>query len=324
MSSGYEAVGFFFFLSGFILTYSHASEYELGKKDPKRFWVARFARIYPVYLLSMLFAGYAGAQYFKQPIHILAFIADLLMLQSWSVRMVNFFHVVAWSLSVEAFFYLLFPFALMRLRPTTASKGWFGVFGFWILAMIPPILCVIFDPQGSWTEGGRQSIQVFRVHRLPILAFPEFLAGISLGWIYLRFPPAKSVAKFLAPVGIATLTVALFQSSCFPNVMISNGLFIPLYSLIVLGLSDSNWLSRLLSAPWLLLLGEASYSLYLFHFLFNDWTIVKFGAGTGVIAAAWKFAILIPFTVLLHLFVERPARRVIMQWWNRRTMVRST
>jgi peptidoglycan/LPS O-acetylase OafA/YrhL len=37
MSSGYEAVGFFFFLSGFILTYSHAAEYELGKGSSARF-----------------------------------------------------------------------------------------------------------------------------------------------------------------------------------------------------------------------------------------------------------------------------------------------
>jgi peptidoglycan/LPS O-acetylase OafA/YrhL len=265
----------------------------------------------------MLFAGCAGFQYFRQPIHIIAYVADLLMVQSWSVRMVNFFHVVAWSLSVEAFFYLVFPYLLLRLRPITRTKGWLAVFGFWLLAMIPPLLCVVFDPEGSWTEGGHQSIQTFRVHRLPILALPEFLAGISLGWIYLRFPPIPSIAKYLAPVGIVAFITALFLSAHLPNVMISNGLFIPLYSLIILGLSDRNWWSRALSGSWLVLLGEASYSLYLFHFLFNDWTINQFGAGSGLASAVWKLAILIPATVALHLLVERPARRVILQWWNR-------
>ncbi len=208
MSAGYQAVGFFFFLSGFILAYSHAPEYELGKGNPRRFWIARFARIYPVYLLSMIFAGYVGFQYFRQPIHALAYIADLLMVQSWSVRMVNFFHVVAWSLSVEMFFYFLFPFLLLPLRPATRTKSYLAVFGFWLLAMLPPLLCVLFDPAGSWTEGARQSIQTFRVHRLPILALPEFLAGVSLGWMHLRFPPAPRIAKYLAPIGTAAFVVS--------------------------------------------------------------------------------------------------------------------
>src|ERR1035437_1307407 len=251
ISVGYVGVSFFFFLSGFILTYSHAAEFELGKGRPLKFWVARFARIYPVYLLSMIFAGYAGFVLFRQPIHIVAYIADLLMLQSWSVRMVNFFHVTAWSLSIEMFFYLVFPYALLRLRPTTRAKGWLAVGAFWLLAMVPPLLCVVFYPDSAWTEGGRQAVQVSRVYRVPALALPEFLAGVSLGWIYLRFPPAPRIAKYLAPVGITAFMSALFLSGHFPKVMMHNGLFIPMYSLIVLGLSDRNWLSRLLSASWL-------------------------------------------------------------------------
>src|ERR1035437_8502357 len=54
ISVGYVGVSFFFFLSGFILTYSHAAEFELGKGRPLKFWVARFARIYHVYLLRMI------------------------------------------------------------------------------------------------------------------------------------------------------------------------------------------------------------------------------------------------------------------------------
>ena len=162
-----------------------------------------------------------------------------------------------------------------------------------------------------------------RVHRLPILALPEFLAGISLGWMYLRFPPSRRLAKYLAPIGIIALVAALVLSTHLPNVMISNGLFIPLYSLIILGLSDRNWMSRALSASWLVLLGEASYSLYLFHFLFNDWTKSRFGAGSGLASAAWKLAILIPLSVALHIYVERPARKIILQWWNRRQVTNS-
>jgi peptidoglycan/LPS O-acetylase OafA/YrhL len=229
----------------------------------------------------MLFAGYVGFGLFRQPIHVVAYIADLLMIQSWSVRIVNFFHVTAWSVSVEMFFYFLFPFLLLRFRPATRARACLAVCGYWLLAMVPPLLCVVLYPKSALAEILFQPVQVFRVYRLPILALPEFLAGVTLGWLYLRFPPAPALAKYLAPVGIIALTAALFQSPRLPNVMINNGLFIPLYSLIILGLCDRNWLSRALSVSWLVLLGEASYSLYLFHFLFNDWTVERFGGAAA-------------------------------------------
>ncbi len=98
-------------------------------------------------------------------------------------------------------------------------------------------------------------------HRRALLALPEFLAGVSLGWIHLRFPPSPKIAQYLAITGVITFTAGLFLSDHLPNVMIHNGPFIPFYSLIILGLSQRHWLSNLLSASWLVLLGEASYAL---------------------------------------------------------------
>ena len=47
---GYVGVSFFFVLSGFILVYTYAGR-EIRLHD---FWQARFARIYPAYLFSLL------------------------------------------------------------------------------------------------------------------------------------------------------------------------------------------------------------------------------------------------------------------------------
>jgi peptidoglycan/LPS O-acetylase OafA/YrhL len=317
---GYIGVSFFFVLSGFILTYSHADEYERGKGQPIRFWVARFARIYPVYIVTLIFAGYVGFSLFQTRIHILAYIADFLLVQSWSLRMVNFFHVTAWSLSVEMFFYLLFPFLLLRVRPTTAARGYLAVVIFWLLAMALPIVCLVLYPQAAWhleVPNLPGAALVFRTRRLPILALPEFLAGVTLGWVFLRFRPTPRIASWLAPVGIVSFIAVLILSNHFPDVLMHNGLFLPIYAMIILGLSEENWLSRLLSAPLLVLLGEASFALYLIHFLFNDWTMVSFGASHGLGAALWKLAIVIPVSVGLHLFVERPARSAILKWWSR-------
>ena len=54
MDAGPWSVSFFFILSGFILVYNYGDG--RNSLDAGRFWVARFARIYPVYLIGFLLA----------------------------------------------------------------------------------------------------------------------------------------------------------------------------------------------------------------------------------------------------------------------------
>ena len=322
MSAGYVGVSFFFILSGFILTYSRSHEYEQGRGLASKFWMARFARIYPVYLVSMILAAYVSRAQFHEKIHIVAYIADLFMVQSWSIRMVAFFNAPAWSLSCEAFFYLVFPFIFLRLRPSSLKRGLLMLAGIWLLAMAVPLYYVWRYPQVAWHDGTSPAVegmlQVYRARRLPILALPEFLAGISLGWIYLRFRPSRRTASLLATTGAVTLILALALSNHLPYVLLHNGLLIPIFGLLLLGLGEPNWLSRLLSNSALVLLGEASYALYLTHFLFNYWARQTFGYHDTLVDALWKLAVTIPFSIILHLYVERPCRRLILQWWSRR------
>ncbi|MEO6815244.1 MAG: acyltransferase [Edaphobacter sp.] len=321
IGAGYIGVSFFFVLSGFILAYSRAGEYERGEGHAPKFWMARFARIYPVYLVSMIFAGYVGRAQFHQKIHIVAFIADLLMVQSWSVRTVNFFNGPAWSLSCEAVFYLVFPFVFMKLRPSTLKKGILAFAGGWLLALAVPLLSLKLYPLAAWhiaADGAPGAIMVTRIRHIPILLLPQFLAGISLGWIYLRFRPSPKLASFFASAGVITLAATLMLADHIPYILLHNGLLVPIFGLLILGLAESNWLSRLLSNPVLVILGEASYALYLIHRVFDAWLLSVFGPSGGIWSAVWKLAIVIPLSVLLHLFVERPCRLLILKWWSRR------
>ena len=52
-SIGFVGVNFFFVLSGFILVYT----YDGPSLNVRRFWWARFARIYPAYILSLIVAA---------------------------------------------------------------------------------------------------------------------------------------------------------------------------------------------------------------------------------------------------------------------------
>ncbi len=320
---GYIGVSFFFFLSGYILTYSHAAEFESGKGSLSRFWFARFARIYPVYIVSLACAGYVNRAQFHDHKHILAYIADIFLVQTWSVRMAPFFHTTAWSLSVEVFFYLVFPFVFLWLRPRSAGRAvlWIGLF--WVLAMAVPLFCVLRYPLASWKfdldlAGIPGADLAYRARRLPLILVPQFLAGISLGWLFLRFKPRASLSIPLTLAGAGGIALALIFSDHLPAMMLHNGLLIPFYALLILGMSYPNWLSRLFSAKWLVLLGEASFSLYLIHFMFGSWVWQIWGTDSSITSLAWKLPAVIGISVGLYLSIERPGRRILLQWWTRR------
>ena len=54
--------------------------------------------------------------------------------------------------------------------------------------------------------------------------------------------------------GLVLLTTMLMLAEHLPYIALHNGLLIPAYGLILVGLSQPNWLTRLLSAPLLVLL----------------------------------------------------------------------
>src|ERR1700735_3219512 len=105
--SGYLAVPLFFLLSGFILAYTYEGQME-QRGDFRRFWEARFARIWPVYAISLLLSSVPS---FTAPSPGVA-LATLCMVQAWNpfdLGMSGAWNMVCWTLSVEALFYLCFP-----------------------------------------------------------------------------------------------------------------------------------------------------------------------------------------------------------------------
>jgi peptidoglycan/LPS O-acetylase OafA/YrhL len=103
-----------------------------------------------------------------------------------------------------------------------------------------------------------------------------------------------------------------------PYAVIHDGLLMPLFGCIILGLSGGNVLARALGVRPLVFVGEASYALYLLHF--NFWNLIH---DTHVLNRVglekldpWiSYVILILIAlVALHL-VEKPAQK-----WLRKMM----
>jgi len=97
--SGYLAVPLFFLLSGFILAYTYEGQME-QRGDFRRFWEARFARIWPVYAISLLLSSVPGLVF--PPLGVA--VATLCMVQAWNpfnAGMAGAWNFVCWTLSVK-------------------------------------------------------------------------------------------------------------------------------------------------------------------------------------------------------------------------------
>ena len=192
LSNGYLAVCLFFLLSGFILAYTY-SGITLSRRKRIEFWEARFARIYPVYLFSLLLA----LPFQFHALTLKSSVAVLLMLQAWNPlhpELSGAWNYPAWSLSVEAFFYLCFPF--IQTRITFMCRRVLLLLGVFVLFAC--VLCrTPVQGLGLWNPSAFASIPI----PLPIVRFPEVLLGVLMGNYFVRY---RSLANhpFLTLVAI--------------------------------------------------------------------------------------------------------------------------
>src|SRR5215470_13120634 len=105
-------VSYFFVLSGFVLIVAYAGK----KTSPAIFYKNRFARIYPVYFTALLVMG--SYLWLRGTLHATDLTLCIFGVQAWVPTHTHDINYPAWSLSVEFFFYILFPFlVLIRRKP---------------------------------------------------------------------------------------------------------------------------------------------------------------------------------------------------------------
>src|SRR5215204_3425027 len=100
MASGYCGVTIFFVLSGFVLSINYFSEMKtLSLPATYDYFVARFARVYPLYLLVLL---YVVVRQHSMGESIEGWLQHVVALQAWSPSMLEAFafNGPAWSISV--------------------------------------------------------------------------------------------------------------------------------------------------------------------------------------------------------------------------------
>ena len=250
-SFGGAGVDIFFVLSGFIITYTSAKGLT-NKEKLKPFVRKRIIRIYPTYwiiitgflLLQILFPSFYRIPYdwgFNN------FFATYLLLPNHA--MVN---GVSWTLVYEIFFYLLFSLGFL-----IPNKKWFYyfLFAYSICIILLPVLGYNFEDGNAW---------------LNLISFPmnlEFFMGVLAALVI----PGLN-AKLAKPLIIIGSTLFLLGGilsnnhfTLFNNAFNRVILFgVPSFLLIIAVVKLE--ITKNVEAPLiLLLLGEASYSIYLLH-----------------------------------------------------------
>lgn len=298
---GGNGVGFFFILSGFVLTWS----FRPGA-TARRIWRRRAAKIFPIHVVTWTIALVGLLYASSHDISVSAALASLLLLQAWSPDVETFFAVntPAWSLSCEVAFYAAFPL-LIRLVRRVRDRALWPLAGLLALsiAAVPIVALPMENDLAYWFT-----------YVLPATRALEFVLGMVLARIVLSGRwIGVGLWHALALLGLGYLA-SQFLPDQFAYV---GGIFLPLALLIpAAAVADiegrpSPWRNR----TWMWL-GEISYAFYLLHQLVirtvdkvtgdRPWATVP-----GVMLVTVMLALSVLGAYVLYRFVERPMMRIL-------------
>lgn len=224
----------FFVLSGFVIHYN----YNTIVTQPgglRAFFVARFARLYPLYIALFLFDfAYTGLTHHSACAlagtpgeHWSGLIFYLTLTQSWFYTVIcqaslayqyGPVSAVTWSISVEVFFYLVYiAVALLIARRHWSLRTVVGIAGAaYVLTLVYFCVCgyyqddiervgvAMFGPTASAASGYDNSLLRWLFYFNPVARLAEFLGGLAAAQLYLA--PSRR-AQALNPVSASEYTL---------------------------------------------------------------------------------------------------------------------
>ncbi len=314
-ASGHVAVDVFFVLSGYVLARRYAGV-DFRRREARRgFWVRRFARVYPLYLGSLVIGFAASA---PRSLAELATLKGLVcatlqlgLLNAWSHRAMFAHNWAAWSLSVEGLFYVIAPWLFTRLTVLSRRALIVAVALSWAATFLAPALYTALDPDhlGRPLALGDEVLWGWYLKFFPLQRIPEFVAGAAAA-IYVGAD--ARLAHPLVAVASSTGLLVLATSGIVPFAYLHSGVLVPLVVTLIVALDHqcSSWL-----AAWpTVALGHASYATYIFHvplfLLFARFEPAAWESGLLVVAYAALLAVL---ALAVRAGLEEPCRRLVVR-----------
>lgn len=305
----FDGVSFFFVLSGFVLQHTYRNRIEiLSWWD---FFRLRLARIWPLHFITFTAALFVFSRFPNSFDQALKTIAGFSLFQSWFPEPSVYFvgNNVSWSLSCEMFFYSLFP--IISIIAVKHPK-------ILITAIIAALAVYILPWFWIFQAGQTDSLATGLFAVSPLVRIPEFIFGILLyEWrLKLKMPGHHkmiwSAAEIVSIVFIVALNYLIATNlhtlalAHYPlAVWLMNAGTAPAFAACILIFSYSNGaISKFLSLPFLVYLGEISFAIYLIHPLVIRYHATLHGL-VGVVSA------IIVLAALSQHLIERPIMRAV-------------
>lgn len=322
-------VSFFFVLSGFILTSVYRDQLN-SISDVLRYYAVRIGRIWPLHVLTLLLVILSVPSNFRVvggETGSGVFLANLFLVQAW-IPMVKFYYsynAASWSISAEMFFYLLLPFLLHRWSSTWLWKSLV------VMAVVSTILTVttmLRLPDFDLHEPLAVSVPGFS-YVSPYVRIAEFVIGMLAANVFssiIQRAP-RSIVLWTA-IEVASVLLIVLLNRCVTGifghdvihttwkVFIGSTAAVPAFFVVILAAAMQRGLfSRLLNFKPLVVLGNASFALYMIHQVVLGFISLHHddyfaGIADGTLFCGYLVTVLV-LSLVLWRGVEEPCRNLV-------------
>jgi peptidoglycan/LPS O-acetylase OafA/YrhL len=288
LPGGFIGVDIFFVVSGYVITSSlirESTDSESIKLQLQNFYIRRAKRLIPALgtlILAVMVASYLiESSWGEQQRTALSGIASTFSFANirYALDSSGYFSLAAktnpllhiWSLSVEEQFYIVFPILVLVLL--RKSRNFYQTkFVLLVIASISFVLSILLS-YGLPPFESVERAQQFALY-MPFTRTWEFLAGVLIALpmsnkrvTFNRLAAIRSM-QILAVIGILFSSFFIQDLGVFPGFSV----LIPVVSTVVLiwagSLNSEGLIARCCSTSWLVLVGNISYSWYLWHWPF--------------------------------------------------------
>lgn len=305
-SRGRWGVDLFFVISGYCMAMTYSQ-----KNTLTNFYLKRFFRIYPAYLICLAFFGFTEIQNEIYPSTFynsrgLDFILHILNIHTLYSKTFFSTNDVFWSLAIEIHFYIIFPFLYRYYK---SNK-----FNLIKILIITTLFSILINIESEFSNFS-MTTKLLLTHNL-ITFLPVFIFGIFLYEQELMKDFFKHRLKVILLI-ILTIFFFFYKDSAVGYSKLFNlgrldhvitGCIMGLWMKLLL---DKQNESIIILRP-ISLIGVASYSIYLYNFIF--WFYMKSYCNYfnnlchGYLFFSWviNFIIVISFGILMYYLIEKP------------------
>lgn len=316
---GYLWVDFFFLLSGFVIAHVYSRQLITGPRFSviKHYLWARFARIYPLHVFTLLVLVIATPVMAKLYPMVVdgswttyfawsALPSNLLFTQSMNQHVYLSWNMVSWSIAAEWWTYVFsIPCIIFIVGRNLIFVIAYALIVFALLAAL-----VYFLPDKNLDI-------TFNYGFLRCLF--EFNIGLAIYQLFMRNKMRAWLEKDWATTALLLSIIVIFHFRC-------NDLFIiPCFSLLILALAYNNTkVSVLFNMPVFQYLGKISYSIYMVHSLWfmvfwfslpqlkAHWGISSFTSFEKLVYTCLFVALTIITSHFTHYYIELKAQRKLL------------